>query len=222
MIQLCGVNLEQLPDRSALSRCIDPVHYEAWCLRHRGMRDERAARASLGGLWLLEHCGVRGALAYDADGRPYLAHTALDFNITHTDRQIFCAVETPDGAFDTAWRVGLDAEHCRRIRNDRIEPLARRWFTEAELAVFQKDPTNLAFLRLWTRKEALVKWTGEGIRAMRGMDTTRAESELEVRFCEYRLGDTLVTLCCRASATPPREIEMLTDPCLFERDFCNT
>ncbi|MBQ2735267.1 MAG: 4'-phosphopantetheinyl transferase superfamily protein [Clostridia bacterium] len=217
MIRLCGVHLVQLPSRSKLSRCVNPDFYDVWRVNHRSVRDERAARVSLGGLLLLDYCDIKGILAYEANGRPYIKRSEIDFNITHTDQQIFCAVETPDGAFDTSLRVGLDAENLKRIQNIRICPMASRWFTEREFAEFQKDPTDLSFSRIWTRKEALVKWTGEGFRALRCADTTLAEQTLDIRFHEYRIGDTLVTLCCRACATPPKEIEMLPNSCLLEK-----
>ena len=210
MIVVYGTDLAQLPCKSELSRLLRSDWYEAWLQRHPNLQNENAARASLGGLLLLEHSGASGRLLYDPEGRPFLEEKTVDFNVTHTDCAVFCAVELLDGTSKSAPRVGLDAESLRRLPSDRLLALARRWFAASELDALLLDPTELSFLRIWTRKEALVKFTGKGLRAMRGLDSTQAERDFGVCFCEYRVGDTFVTLCHRASETPPREVEMLS------------
>ena len=208
----------------------------SWRERHRSA-DDRAARASLGGLSLLRCAGLSGTILYENNGRPYLEGGDVDFNITHTDQQVFCAValhgETvaaePDtlrmpypsqnasGArkqslFDGMPRVGIDGENLSRIATVRVCPLADRWFSERELDFFLSDPTDRTFLRIWTRKEALVKWTGVGLSGLREADTVIAESMYGVRFYEYNMGDTLLSLCTHADAIPSDTIRMLSNP----------
>jgi phosphopantetheine--protein transferase-like protein len=60
--------------------------------------------------------------------------------------------------------VGIDVEHHRAIEN--VGALARRFFTLAEAEMIVGLPSadqNLAFLRLWTAKEAGLKAIGRGI-----------------------------------------------------------
>lgn len=222
MIRLCGASQDQLPSQKQLLGCIAPAFCKAWRDHHGTVRDENAARRSLGGLLLLECCDVRGRLAYADNGRPYVQEAGVDFSITHTARHVFCAVEFPDDRSGTLLRVGLDAEELERVRRLRISALAERWFTARELAVFQSDPTPLTFARIWTRKEALVKWTGEGISALHSADTCLAEERLGVRFYEYRVDGTLLSLCCRAEAVPPKAVEFCLDSCPTGREFRNT
>jgi 4'-phosphopantetheinyl transferase len=95
--------------------------------------------------------------ARGAHGKPALAGTALEFNLSHSEG---CAVL----AVTRGRRVGVDVE---RIRADRATlEVARRFFAPAEAdAVAAAPPAEraLTFFRCWTRKEAYVKARGEGL-----------------------------------------------------------
>ena len=94
----------------------------------------------------------------EAKGRPFLRHPgAPDFNLSDTRGGTLLAITA-------AGRVGVDLE-----RTDRVPPtlrLARRWFAAEEFAALEILPEverPLAFLHLWTAKEASCKATGTGI-----------------------------------------------------------
>ncbi len=222
MVELYGVYLSQLPDKLALAELIVEQYYDAWKKRYRNVRDDRIMRPSLGGLYLLQKSKPNGSLLYDKKGRPFFTDSDVDFNITHTDQMAFCAVErlpsgvgeraadAPPFLFEGVCRVGIDCESVSHIRHVRICPLAERWFTAQELDLFLTSPTDENFLRIWTRKEALVKWLGDGLKKMRKADTTTAESEFGVCFHEYRVGDTIVTLCSHIEAKVPDKISILS------------
>ena len=219
MIKLFGLYLNQLPDRRSLAALLDRQMYASWREKHKSVRDELATRASLGGIFLLQKMGYRHHLAYDANGRPFFLDSPIDFNITHSEQIVICAAEAPDESDkgDKPFcRVGVDVENLARIASVRICPLAERWFTPSEHDIFLSDPTDATFLRIWTRKEALIKWTGEGLRSMRKSDTTMAEKNYGILFREYRVENTLVTLCHRADALPPDTPHMLTNSELFD------
>jgi 4'-phosphopantetheinyl transferase len=80
------------------------------------------------------------------------------FNLTHTGDLLLVAL-APEGA------LGVDAEEGRRLRD--LEGLANRIFTREEreelFAVPPGPAREAAFLRGWTRKEAVVKAMGRGI-----------------------------------------------------------
>lgn len=236
MIDILGITLSQLPPRRTLVTMVDDCFLMAWKERHRSVRDEKAACASLAGLLLLQAAGIRGTLAYDDTGRPYLNDREVDFNITHTDRHAFCAIEYPPTEtvmpepppsrdypskrvskvnikrmFAGQCRVGLDAENLSRLASMRICPLADRWFSLHEEDFFLSAPTDETFLRVWTRKEALVKWLGGGLTQLRQADTVTAQSLYRVRFHEYRVENTVVSLCCHETSPAPHRIHMLTD-----------
>lgn len=91
-------------------------------------------------------------------GRPFLRHPdAPDFNLSDTDGGTLVALTR-------AGRVGVDLEAL--ARRPPVKRLAARWFSAGEavaLAAMDEEPARLAFLRLWTAKEASCKSTGTGI-----------------------------------------------------------
>lgn len=94
-------------------------------------------------------------LAYGAHGKPYLSnYPDLHFNISHCRNAVAVAI-------DTSGAIGIDIEGRRKIG----ESLMRYVCSDSELREIRQaaDP-ELSFIRLWTRKEALLKQRGTGIR----------------------------------------------------------
>lgn len=93
-----------------------------------------------------------------AKGRPFLRHDrAPDFNLSDTRGGTLIAV-TSSG------RIGVDLE--RVDRQPPVNRLAARWFSgeeSAALLALAPEQARLAFLQLWTAKEASCKATGTGI-----------------------------------------------------------
>lgn len=92
---------------------------------------------------------------YGKNGKPFLKnHPEIHFSLSHCKVAIFCVV-------DSHAPVGCDVESIRRMPS---EGLLARCCNEAERRKIEesKNPT-VAFLELWTRKEACAKLTGVGI-----------------------------------------------------------
>jgi 4'-phosphopantetheinyl transferase len=91
-------------------------------------------------------------------GKPFVEGSGLAFNIAHSGSFALCAV-APGGA------VGVDIERRRRVED--IDRIVQKFFSPAETAEFLRtDPSSRldVFFRIWTRKEALLKATGQGLR----------------------------------------------------------
>ena len=92
-------------------------------------------------------------------GRPYLeGGSSFDFSISHTGNLWLCAVSDQ--------QTGLDVEAAdRQIHN--MKAISRRFFSPEEQVPenndCRPDASDRAFLELWTRKEAFIKFLGEGI-----------------------------------------------------------
>ena len=102
---------------------------------------------------------------YGPNGKPELTpgegarHTggALHFNLAHSEGVGILAVTR-------AGPVGVDVEQVRRLRE--FKELVSQFFSVREAAEFLRlewEQQPAAFFNLWTRKEALLKATGEGI-----------------------------------------------------------
>lgn len=191
-------------DISALTKEIPEQWLAVWNASHKIGKNEKNALLSLSALSLLHRAGVEGTLAYGENGRPYFCDRMCDFSITHTQNHVFCAVI--EGEEPT--RIGIDAEDLERPDFSNLDEMAARWFSQNEQKAFLASPTKETFLRIWTRKEAYVKYTGEGLRALSQIDTVVLENEGRIRFFDYREGDILLSLCAPRTAEAPERIEL--------------
>jgi 4'-phosphopantetheinyl transferase len=92
------------------------------------------------------------------DAKPTLAGGDLEFNVTHSDRLALIAVARVP--------VGVDIERVEKIASDEFDDLIAFVLTPRELDELVHLPERdrlAAYYRVWTRKEAFVKATGEGI-----------------------------------------------------------
>ena len=101
---------------------------------------------------------------YGRHGKPYLPG-GPSFNVSHSTDAVVVAVAEKG-------RVGVDVERVRPVQ--RMAGVAARKFAPAEQAWFaaagadagaDADERNVAFFRIWTRKEAFAKALGRGLAA---------------------------------------------------------
>ena len=198
MINIYGIALDRLrgQEKELLEALPDRIRIP-WQTRHPRIQNAGAYLASLAGVWLLWKSGIDGTLAYEAQGKPYLLSPDRAISITHTQTHAFCA------ASDTSDPIGLDAEDLGRFPADRLSAFALRWFTDAERESWERNPTEEALLTLWTRKDATVKLTGEGLRAICKTDDRQATAKT------FAIDRTLLTLVYPHTETAPDEIELL-------------
>ena len=86
-------------------------------------------------------------LAFTPIGKPYFTDASIYFSLSHS--MDLCAAAIADSP------VGVDIEIYRPAYNPR---LVKRCLSETEKQFFDGD-----FTRLWSRKEAVAKMTGEGL-----------------------------------------------------------
>lgn len=154
-----------------------------------GQTDSRAFLAAA-----LLRCGISGPdVRRTPNGKPYLADKALRFSLTHTDSFTAVALSPQE--------VGIDAER-KKPRNIRTV-LSR--LTPAER---EED-----FLRLWTAKEAYVKYRGGTLAGMLPR-LTYARGVLEENGAPVRVGLFHFELCgcvvcvCSEEETKPEPIRL--------------
>jgi len=127
-------------------------------------RDRRrfiAARATLrillGGCLAIKPDAI--ALGYTRNGKPFIAdHAAsVHFNVSHAHERALYAISK-------SCALGVDIEYLNRDID--YSGLAERFFTNREYAALQRIPESgrkRAFFSCWTRKEAVIKATGDGL-----------------------------------------------------------
>jgi 4'-phosphopantetheinyl transferase len=101
----------------------------------------------------------RVQFGYAANGKPSLKHVAnVSFNVAHCENLGLIAIA------ESEIDIGVDVERVRWIPD--FDELVSRFFSKREAPLFTGLAAELkpaAFFNLWTRKEALLKATGEGI-----------------------------------------------------------
>lgn len=100
---------------------------------------------------------------YGSMGKPRLSGYPLHFNLSHSGDYVLCAASDRE--------IGVDIQKLQTL--DELG-LARRYFTSGEYEILQglgddRERSRL-FFRLWTRKEAYGKLTGEGITQTLGQE----------------------------------------------------
>ena len=155
------------PDRGALAPDLAPGEVRLYWQRMPGAGSGTLAAAPV----LARHLGC-GAheLEFERErgGRPRLRapRSDLRFNLSHSGGRMMLVVG--DGRF------GVDVERIRPGRD--YLALARHQFQGEELELVMRQPAArcaVAFLRLWTAKEALAKALGRGLDAMSAITLRR-------------------------------------------------
>lgn len=129
-------------------------------------------------------------LKYTDLGRPYLENHP-NFNISHSNQIVICAI-SKDG------KIGIDVEELKEIN---FQGLSKRYFhyNEQQLIKNKKD-----FFRIWTRKEAILKAQGCGLRVeLKQLDTTRNPVELDQNYWLYPIDLPFKNSVCHLATSFP-------------------
>ena len=162
-------------DREGELRRILP---EASICKANARRGRAAVLTALGELLrirMMRDAGVGFEVAVGAHGKPYQPeHPDVAFSVSHSGSAAAGALLT-GGVGD----IGVDIERIGRADDVRRERIAAKFFTDGERRAIidgAYDPET-SFYVIWTRKEAYLKYTGDGFsRAAATVDTT---SEIE-------------------------------------------
>ena len=96
--------------------------------------------------------GEHGKPELSFDSQQLTVNSQIFFNLSHCKNAIACVVADRP--------VGVDVESIGRYN----ESLARHVLNDQEFSLVQQASNpQLAFIRYWTQKEAIVKYTGRGI-----------------------------------------------------------
>ena len=126
-------------------------------LRFKFLQGKRECAVSyielLRGLRLRFGIGGLPAFEYNEHGKPFLKeHADIYFSISHCKKAVGC--------FIADCSCGLDIEHIRKAK----EGLVRHTMSPEEAeTIFSAPWPDIAFTRLWTQKEAVLKLAGTGI-----------------------------------------------------------
>lgn len=118
---------------------------------------------------LYEYLDIKNPLIKTSKtGKPYLENAV--FSISHSKNVVACAVVTDklaDECFSfngSPLEIGIDIEEYQK-NDERYCKIAQRYFSSEENENLNlSEDYSLEFLKLWTKKEAYVKCTGNGLK----------------------------------------------------------
>lgn len=130
---------------------------------------------------------------YGEQGKPQIVNFPKKFNLSHSGDYVVCAVG--DG------EVGADIQKWVPYK----ERTAERFFAPTEWKLLQELPASQRtelFYRLWSRKEAYGKYTGQGIGSAVGEDFSDEQNwqEKQICFWERVLEDSYSLAVCYGTA----------------------
>ena len=126
------------------------------------------------GMLLRDILDVRadGDIVFSDKGKPYLADGRRYFSLSHDGRHVVLAVGDCE--------LGTDAEAEREIK----ESVKKRVFSDEEMVYCAGDKKKAVFL--WTRLEAVLKLSGEGIGGIKKRSFSLLKDDwIFIRSAEY-------------------------------------
>ncbi len=118
----------------------------------------------------------------DSNGKPYLNERQVHFNISHSENMVAVAVSDRD--------IGIDLEKARQVN----PKLTERYFSEKENEYISVNNENwqTRFFEVWTKKEAILKRSGLGLR----VELNKLET-FEYEFVKtYNVDEFVLSVCC--------------------------
>lgn len=121
---------------------------------------------------LKDLCGIdKCDIMHTDSGKPYLENAVFSFS--HSDTLAACAVVTDIKKEDYLYfegdpaEIGIDVEILKEDK-ERHQKIAERYFSKEEIKRLE-DAQNYSreFLKIWTKKEAFIKCTGNGLKDIR-------------------------------------------------------
>lgn len=123
-----------------------------------------------------------GQILRTPKGKPYFKDVPLEFSVSHTGGLWVCLIDRSP--------VGVDIQEIRKCQREKI---ARRYYTpdEQEYAAAMGEA---GFFQIWARKEAYVKYTGEGLNEdIKFFSTLKSDN---VEFIDFDLCEGVKGSCC--------------------------
>ena len=126
---------------------------------------------------IAEKCGIKESdIIFDIQdgGKPFCKNAVIHFSISHSGDYAVCAVSDA--------QVGIDIQKIREYSRN----TAHRVCSESELEIIEKSEEEATeFIKLWTKKEAVMKMKGIGIASPEVKNCLCGKNVKTVRFEDY-------------------------------------
>ena len=122
-------------------------------------------------------------------GKPYFKDSRVKFNISHSKGYIAVASSIDE-------EIGVDIE-ASELPYDRALKMAERYFSISEIKEVKNHPES--FARIWSRKEAKAKFSGESVGNILSAEQNQEISNeiSEIYAHSFSIGKIPITLCTK-------------------------
>lgn len=149
-IQYVVLEKDLIFDEVAVYAELLPAYRREKIERYRSEKDKLRSLAA--GLLIRQEIG-ECPITFGEHGKPYPADNSLYFSVSHSGNIVAVATDERE--------VGLDVEKLPKV--ERLKIVDRFYHHNEQAYVNGAEDRLRAFCRIWTRKEAYLKLTGEGI-----------------------------------------------------------
>ena len=199
-----------------LQICEKMVSYVDEKRRERFLKNGDISRFAAGALLTLafndceiDYLGEEKIL--NKNGKESFKYLNVKYNISHSDTMCVCGIYNDE--------IGVDCENINNKGN--CLNIAKRFFTENEYRhILSSENETEEFTRIWTMKEAYIKYTGKGFaiplktfECIPNGDTVNLNG---ASVKTYRILNTFVSVCAKAEKFPDK----LTDMTQFFLQSC--
>lgn len=187
LLSLLCVSRREKVEKIKIAASYDAHLIASWLL-------EKELKAAIGQKTKTEVSALH--FSYQDNGKPYLAdHPKLCFNLSHSGSYVAIAIADST--------VGVDIE----VNARKEQAIARRFFHSREQAYLMEQGVSeeqwkTEFQKIWTMKEAYLKYTGEGLRkplTSFWVDPATGQIEDEPELCCHlkKVDKGVAALCCQ-------------------------
>jgi 4'-phosphopantetheinyl transferase len=155
---------------------------------HQYKNKNAAGLFLLGRIFLREILSDNYSLPFDVDieidtnGKPYIPHSSLYFNISHSgEKTAVVFAEKP---------VGVDIEKLVKHSRETLLAMGQKVFSPKEMLLLE-NAVNIqeCFTKMWTIKESFVKMTGIGLAYSSEIDISATDASNEYKCFTKRIFD---------------------------------
>ncbi|QHI71238.1 4'-phosphopantetheinyl transferase family protein [Aminipila terrae] len=157
---------------------------------HKGKAGEELLRKALKDYSGNAYTGI--VIKREKYGKPYFENIPVQFSISHSGQIWVCLMAD--------FNVGIDIQFYKNLKYEKI---AERFFTENEIEYIHQKGID-GFFQVWTRKEAYVKYTGNGFANEGFSDFSVVSKEGNNYFLKKTIGEAYF-----------QELDLPSDKCDF-------
>lgn len=163
-----------------------PFDFQQKVLRYKKWENQQAAilgRVLLNALIKTHDFNVSlDHLIYNSNQKPFFKSNKPFFNISHTEDIVVCAITDVN-------EIGIDIEQLRAID---VYPLKNVLTTNEWKCIHNSSNPSDRFLSLWTKKEAIIKASGHGLRLHLNSFEISNDNKTEIEHKTYSVREIFI------------------------------